>query len=374
MCVLLQSLGFPEPDHFPAPDPEVVEGSRPNVVYRLHGGSAGPTRWFIAHLDVVPAGGGWSGDAFTLTVEEDRVIGRGTLDNQQGIVSMVLAFWALMNSGEPHFPLGLVFVSDEETGSTHGLHHLLERHAIFAPDDLVVVPDAGNPQSTMIEVAEKSVLWLQVETSGRQCHASHPAAGKNALLAAARLMVKIDSLHEKYPQRQSLFDPPFSTFEVTKKPSNQIENVNTIPGRDLFFVDCRILPGISPQEVVAAIEALAGEVEREMNALGRYGEMPLAITVSVVSLEPAAPVTSPTAPVVRALQSAIRDVYGVAGQPMGMGGATVAALLRRKGFPTAVWATMDEVAHQADEYSKISFTLGDAKVFAHLCLNSIPST
>jgi succinyl-diaminopimelate desuccinylase len=53
---------------------------------------------------------------------------------------------------------------------------------------------------------------------------------------------------------------------------------------------------------------------------------------------------------------------------MGIGGGTVAACIRRKGFHAAVWARMDETMHGPNEYCILSNLLGDAKVFAHLLL------
>jgi len=371
LCDALAALDFPPPVFLSAPDPRVPEGSRPNILFKLAGSpphTADPTRWFIAHLDVVPPGQGWSRDPFILHVDGDRLVGRGTLDNHQGIVSSVLAFHALLRAGLPHCPVALLLVSDEETGNAHGLQFLLEHHALFGPHDLLIVPDAGNPQSTMIEVAEKSLLWLKVETRGLQSHASYPAGGKNALLAAAKLIARLATLYDLFPQTDPLFDPPFSTFEPTQKPANGIDSINTIPGEDVFYLDCRLLPSCDPQQVIAAINAMAQEIQREMSLATRYAPAPLAIDVSVVSQNPPAAATSPAAPVVRAIQSAILEIYGVDAVPVGIGGATAAGLLRRRGFPAAVWATMDEVAHHIDEYSRISFTLNDARVFAHLCL------
>jgi len=72
--------------------------------------------------------------------------------------------------------------------------------------------------------------------------------------------------------------------------------------------------------------------------------------------------------VVHALQDAIRDVYGVAGEPRGIGAGTVAAYLRYHGYPVAVWCKTGNMAHQPNEYCIIDNMVGNAKVFAHLFL------
>ena len=47
------------------------------------------------------------------------------------------------------------------------------------------MPDAGNENGTMIEVAEKSILWLKFKILGKQTHGSMPEKGINAFKAAS---------------------------------------------------------------------------------------------------------------------------------------------------------------------------------------------
>jgi len=90
-------------------------------------------------------------------------------------------------------PVGLALVADEETGSQYGLRYILENHKeIFKKEDLIIVPDGGNEEGTMIEVAEKSMLWLKFTIYGSQCHASTPDKGRNSLYAAARLILELE--------------------------------------------------------------------------------------------------------------------------------------------------------------------------------------
>jgi succinyl-diaminopimelate desuccinylase len=90
------------------------------------------------------------------------------------------------------------------------------------------------------------------------------------------------------------------------------------------------------------------------------------IDFSTEQHEQAAPVTDKNAPVVRMLHKAIREVYHIEPKAQGIGGGTVASFLRRKGFQVAVWSTLDDLAHQPNEYCKINNMMKDAQVFA-LC-------
>ena len=98
---------------------------------------------------------------------------------------------------------------------------LLNIFTLFFKDhDLIIVPDGGNEEGTMIEVAEKSMLWVKFTVIGRQCHASTPQKGKNSLFGAAKLILALSQLKERFDLADNLFRPPESTFESTKMEAN----------------------------------------------------------------------------------------------------------------------------------------------------------
>ncbi len=68
------------------------------------------------------------------------------------------------------------------------------------------------------------------------------------------------------------------------------------------------------------------------------------------------------------LKSALKQARGVDAKFGGVGGGTCAAFFRRAGIPAVVWSTIDDVAHQPDEYCKIENMVNDAKVVALLAL------
>jgi len=355
---LLTELGFEDIENYPAPDERVSGGIRPNMIARIPGKDPDRTFWIIAHMDVVPEGdrNKWDTDPFRAEVKEGKVFGRGSEDNLQGLVSGLTMARAFLETGiRPPVNIALAFVSDEETGSAFGLGYLMQHHAhLFAKDDLIIIPDAGEPDGSMIEIAEKSILWLKIKTLGKQVHASVPQQGINAFKAAAQLVVELDRLHQKFSKKNALFDPPISTFEPTKKEAN-VPNINTIPGEDIFYLDCRILPEYSTEEVMAFVRIVCDEVQEKFKVV---------IELSAEQKEQAAPATDLQAPVIGLLSQAIRTVYEIEPRPQGIGGGTVAALLRKRGYPAVVWSKIDDMAHQPNEYCRIDNLAGDAKVFA----------
>ncbi len=357
---LLESIHPSGLEEIKAPDERAQDGYRPNLIADWESGEGEPKIWVLSHSDIVPPGdlSLWESDPYQIKVEGDRIIGRGVEDDQHGFISSYLGLKAVLESGLGlGRRVGLIIVADEETGSEYGLGYLLKKYGNrFKDDDLIVVPDAGNEEGTMIEVAEKSLLWLKFTVTGKQCHASMPHKGKNSLFGAARLIVSLAELKERFDISEELFSPPESTFEPTKMEAN-VPNVNTIPGRDVFFMDCRVLPQYQVDEVLSACREIASGIEAELG---------LDIAVEPVYRQEATQPTSAEASVVKALARAIKRVTGKEAKPMGIGGGTVAAFFRRAGLSAAVWSTGFDSAHQPNEYCLISNILTDAKIFACL--------
>ena len=359
---IMEGLNPSRIEEIHAPDSRAEHGYRPNLVALWEGKKELPRLWILSHSDIVPPGdlSLWERDPYEVWVDGDKLYGRGVEDNQHGIVSSVLAIKAILESaGQPTRPVGIAIVADEETGSKYGLSYLLEKRGqLFGETDLIVVPDGGNETGSMIEVAEKSMLWVRFTVLGRQCHASTPHKGRNSLAAAARLIVALEKIKREFSEGDELFSPPISTFEPTKIEAN-VENVNTIPGKDVFYMDCRILPRFEVDRILERCQEIAGEIS---NSTG------VKIKADIAYREEAAPPTPSDAPVVEALSRAIHLVTGREAKPMGIGGGTVAAFFRKAGLPAAVWCTSPDTAHQPNEYCLIPDIMTDAKVFATMAM------
>jgi len=342
-----------------APDDRVACGHRPSLVIRRPGKNQ-RTLWLIAHTDVVPTGdlSLWQGDPFVLRQDGDLIFGRGVEDNHQGLVSALLLLRALESAkAETELSLGILLAADEETGNALGIEHIMREHPqVFHPDDLVLIPDFGTKDGAAIEVAEKSVLWLKFAVHGKQCHASTPNEGINSLVGASALILALERLNTLFDLRDPLFDPPTSTFAPTKKDSN-VPNVNTIPGQDVFYLDCRVLPTYPLDEIEKQIRLICDEVESERG---------VRITFSPVVREQAAPGTPADCEAVRLLASALKRERGIEPRIIGIGGGTVASSFRKRGLPAACWSTLLNTAHQPNECSSMANTIADARVFAHL--------
>jgi succinyl-diaminopimelate desuccinylase len=363
-CLFLQewlaAKGFTQLERFDAPDPRAKGGIRPNLVATINGKSNDKRLWIVSHLDVVPPGDRslWKSDPWTVVRKGDKLIGRGVEDNQQGLCASITAALALMNAGiTPPYTVKLLFVADEEEGSAYGIQWLLKNHPkLFKPKDMVLAPDSGNPAGDAIEIAEKTLLWVRFQTTGKQTHGSRPDQGVNASLAGAELAVaQHDMLTNLFREREPIFSPPYSTFQPTKKEAN-VGNINTIPGEDVFYMDIRLLPRHPADKVLAEVDRICKEVEHIHHVRVHW---------TVQQRSESLP-TSPVSDVYFRLSMAVSSVYGTRPGAIGIGGGTIAAPLRNQGISAVVWSRIHDTAHQPNEYALISNILGDAKVMALL--------
>ena len=355
----LKENGITRLERFDAKDPRVSSGIRPNLVATIPGSRDDYAIWLCAHLDVVPTGAMklWESDPWTVVEKDGKIYGRGVEDNQQGLVSSVFAALAFVKQHIiPEHTIKLLFMADEEFGSVYGMQYLVKEHLdLFGKEDRILIPDGGDAKGETIEIAEKNIFWLRFRTLGKQAHGSRPDQGRNAALAASELALKINGLEQVFNKRDSLFDPPYSTFQPTMHEAN-VSTVNIIPGEDVFYADCRINPCYTLDEVRAEVRSRVKEIET------KYG---VTIEVSEVQAESSLP-TPQDAPVVRDLAEALKAVHGISARCVGIGGGTVGAYLRNKGFNCVVWSTLDEMAHQPNEYAVIANIIKDAETIAYM--------
>ncbi|MEC5314914.1 Sapep family Mn(2+)-dependent dipeptidase [Enterococcus casseliflavus] len=110
----------------------------------------------LGHLDVVPAGSGWSYPPFALTEKDGNFYGRGILDNKGPIISCLFAMKLLKDLGhQPQLPLRIIFGTDEESGMSDIPHYL----AVEQPPRFGFTPDCKYP----VVYGERGVVNVQLD-------------------------------------------------------------------------------------------------------------------------------------------------------------------------------------------------------------------
>lgn len=363
---LAERCGFDSIEMMDVLDERVRLRLRPNIIARRKGRSE-RTVWIITHMDTVPPGDldSWSRPPFSPKIENGRIYGLGAEDNGQALIASLFAARALNELMiDPDLTYGLAIVADEEAGSEKGIKFLINE-GVFGKEDIIYVPDFGVADGSVIEVAEKSILWLKATVEGKQAHASTPSKGLNAMRVGSEFMVFIlDYLKEKYGKTDDTFIPPYCTFEPTKR-LQTVGNINTVPGTDIFYIDCRILPGYDPDAVLASVKKVAELFEDRTGA-----RLSIEMEQDTKSGQP----SDKEGEAVGHLKKAVMRVRGLEPQPKGIGGGTCANLFRLNGYLAYTWQTVEGMAHSVDEYCKVDNLVDDAKVFAvAIALISFPT-
>ncbi|MBS1791181.1 MAG: acetylornithine deacetylase/succinyl-diaminopimelate desuccinylase family protein [Acidobacteria bacterium] len=170
-----------------------VQFPRVNVIGRMRGQRSKPTLHFNGHLDVVPAGEGWTVDPFAALIRDGRIYGRGVTDQKAGIAASIFAIEAIRRAGVKL--AGSVEQSatvDEESGGFAGAAYLAE-HGYFRREAIDYVVITEPLDYDRICLGHRGVYWFEVLMRGRIAHGSMPFLGASAIDRMARFIVKVET-------------------------------------------------------------------------------------------------------------------------------------------------------------------------------------
>jgi acetylornithine deacetylase/succinyl-diaminopimelate desuccinylase family protein len=230
---------------------EVLPG-RENVVAVLPGRNRSRRVVFEAHMDTVSAAG-MTIDPFTPTVRDGRLYGRGACDTKGGLAAMMQAVADVHAARQiPPGDVWMAAVVDEE----HAFQGVSRLVAGLAAEAAVV----AEPTDLRIVAATKGVLRFAIEVHGVAAHSSKPHLGINAISHAALLVQALDALHATLAATSHPLLGP-ATGAVTMI-SGGVQ-INVVPERCSLAIDRRLIPGETPDGVLAGyqrvIDALVGE-------------------------------------------------------------------------------------------------------------------
>ncbi|QPF95034.1 M20 family metallopeptidase [Bradyrhizobium commune] len=307
---------------------------RVNVVARLDNG-AGPVFAFNTHMDVVPAGEGWSSDPFGLTEKDGRLYGRGACDCKGPLVAMLEAMRMLAGDRTAWSGTLLgVFVADEEIAS-EGARFYAAGHPRI---DAAVI---GEPTSNAVFSAHKGSLRPIVRVHGVSAHSGTPHLGENAIYRAGELLGLIAEHHDKVVRHRNHPLVGAASLTVTRINGGHADNV--LPGACDLLLDRRMVPG----EDEDAVKREIGELL--VVARARFGLR--AEIVDYKATTGGATETAPDSAIVHASLAA-SGAHGVARPgPFGFQGACDLVHFTGAGAQGTVIGPGDlAVAHKPDEF------------------------
>ena len=156
----------------------------------------------LGHLDVVPAGDGWSVDPWGGEIRDGRIFGRGTMDDKGPSIAAMFALAALKQSGLPlRRRVRVMFGCNEETGAADMKHYLAQGGEIpvmgFTPDGEypVINGEKGIINATFVrklnQTGELRILSIQGGTAGNVV----PATAQARLACPRELAQRIVQLN-----------------------------------------------------------------------------------------------------------------------------------------------------------------------------------
>lgn len=333
---------------------EVASG-RPNVVADWDTGERGFSLLLEGHTDVVTEGDRevWTHDPFGAEVVGDRVYGRGACDMKGGLAAAVVAVDTVRRHARGlRGRVRLAALVDEE-GMMQGVKAFVRAGLAEGFCGAIVC----EPEENEICLHQKGALRVLATFRGRQAHGAMPYAGANPIPAAARFVLALRDLEQAEQRRwgaHPFLGLPWITPTTVRAPARGDAQFNVIAGDAEVTVDVRTVPGQDHQALAEAVAALSRRAADDVH-------------VATVVVEDRPWTETPTdAPVVRAVERAVRTVTGRPPRYGGVPGATDGTFLW-------AWARVPvvtlgpgkrEVPHQVDEYVEIPELVEAARIYA----------
>ena len=218
-------------------------------------GSGSPHFGFAGHLDVVPAGDGWTGDPFAAEIHDGLLVGRGANDMKSAIAAFVAAVSRIDHGLGT---LSLLITGDEEGYSTYGTPRIIDwlNERQIKPDMILI----GEPTSVTrlgdtVKIGRRGSVNMWIEVPGVQGHVAYPERGENPVPPLARVIAALDAVHLDDGSDQ--FPPSNLEFTSITTPTHAS---NVIPGNATAQLNIRFNNLQRGADLVKLVEEIA---ERE---------------------------------------------------------------------------------------------------------------
>ena len=283
---------------FPASDVVLMgpNDRKQNLILRYRGNGLRKPILIVGHLDVVEAQlSDWTTDPFQFVEKDGYFYGRGTQDIKENDAILVANFIRLRQEGfQPDRDLILALTADEENGPDDGVAWLVKNHRELLDVDFVLNLDAGGvemehgkPLVVGVEATEKSYADYVLTITDRGGHSSLPHPD-NPIFHLSAALERLE--HSPFPyELNAVTREYFSSLSshVSAADAAAIHAVLQVPpdpagfetlSHDTYYnallrttciptrlwaghannalpqtasanVNCRILPGHSPEEV-----------------------------------------------------------------------------------------------------------------------------
>lgn len=358
-----KAAGFPESDiHLLGPAPD-----KQSLIVRYHGSGARKPMILLAHVDVVIARPtDWDTDPFQLVEKDGYFQARGSIDDKAMAAIFVANVLRYKQEGfVPDRDLILVLTPDEEKGGRLGVGWLMENHRDLIGDAVIALNEGGGgtlrdgkPFYNDVQATEKVVTNFTLTAKNVGGHSSLPrpdnaiyelAAGLTRL-AHYSFPVQLNEITRAYFERSAAIEAPAmgaAMRAILKDPSdakaaatlskdpryNSVLRTtcvatrlsgghadNALPQIATAFVNCRVFPNVTADDVRAKIIAAVADTG-------------IAVSAPSAQIPPTQP--SPLTPeIMGPVTSITKSMFGdIPVIPFMTTGATDGKYLRAAGIP-----------------------------------------
>jgi len=303
---------------------------------------------FAGHVDVVPAGEGWTSAPFAPEVRGELLYGRGAVDMKGAIAAMVAAVAEVPAEAGT---ISLIITGDEEGPALHGTLALIEHmRSVEAIPDLILVgePTSVNRLGDMMKIGRRGSINVWLEVEGKEGHVAYPHLADNPITRLVAMLAELKTM--PLDQGTDWFQP--SNLEVTDiSVGNPATNV--IPARAHARLSIRFNDQHSGQELaerVSAIAARHGGTARPMISGEAFLTPPGAFSAMIAA--------------------AVEAETGLRPEPSTTGGTSDARFLKDL-CPVIEFGLCNATMHKRDEAVAIPDLDALARIYARVALAAL---
>ncbi len=313
-----------------------------------------------AHLDVVPAEGGWDTDPFEAVEKGGRVYGRGVSDCKGSIAALIAALQALLKNGQTKYNLSVLLTTDEEVGGYSGLCYLTDLGQVKG--DMMLCMDGFCDD---VVIGSNGIITWDVVVNGRSAHSGSSFLGINAVERSIPVMDVLMALKKKVQSRRSAISASTALEAVGMKNLMPMLNItminggvkeNIVPDRCTLRGDRRVIPEESMDEAMDEIEEALKPLDVDYNLRFYPGYPPMNV--------------NPDHPWVTVVREAVQRGMGFFPRLSGAQGSLDQAYATEKtGIPTCVFGVgrqLESNIHGLNENVRISDLMGFARFLIQL--------
>ncbi|KAF3999626.1 acetylornithine deacetylase [Glaciimonas immobilis] len=315
-----------------------ASGKKANLFATLGQGKK-PGLILSGHTDVVPVEGqAWDTDPFKATIKDGLLYGRGSAD-MKGYIATALAMAPKFLAADMDAPLHFALSYDEEVGciGVQGLIKDLQELGL-TPAGCIV----GEPTSMQPIIAHKGTNRFRCCITGREAHSSYTTLGVNAIEYAARIIVYIRQMADRFAQLETRdygFTVPYTTMQTGLIHGGLASNI--VPKECVFDFEARTMPGVDAGVLYQEVQDFAAKLLPEMQLVEPNAKIAFEWLASAPGLN-----TKEHDAIVQLAASLSRNKTTGA-----VSYGTEAGLFQRAGIPTVVCGPGNiEQAHRPNEF------------------------